>query len=112
MGARISFLLENDHSPILKSVGGSLSKYKYVDIVFTVSPGWTRHQYDVFENSISLAIVYRFGQRVWLVSEPECVLLEGLQQRTGNGDNGDIILVTTMGPVMVVRFTSCERIHN
>jgi hypothetical protein len=66
IGAPISFLMDDDDSPILRSVGGSLSNYKYVDIFLAVPPGWQHHEHEMFEQSINRALGQREGQRVGL----------------------------------------------
>jgi hypothetical protein len=98
IGAPISFLMDDDDSPILRSVGGSLSKYKYVDIVVTLPPGWQHHEHEMFEQSINRALGQREGQRVWLASETECVLREWMQmERPETFSEGDVIIVVDVG---------------
>jgi hypothetical protein len=98
IGAPISFLMDDDESPILRSVGGSLSKYKYVDIVVAVPPGWQHHEHEMFEQSINRALGKREGQRVWLASETECVFREWMKmERPETFSEGDVIIVIDMG---------------
>jgi hypothetical protein len=98
IGAPISFLMDDDDSPILRSVGGSLSKYKYVDIVVAVPPGWQHHEHEMFEQSINRALGKREGQHVWLASETECVFREWMKmEKPEIFSEGDVIIVIDMG---------------
>jgi hypothetical protein len=98
IGAPISFLMDDDDSPLLRSVGGSLNKYKYVDIVVAVPPGWQHHEHEMFEQAINRALGHREGQRVWLASETECVLREWMQmERPETFSEGDVIVVVDLG---------------
>lgn len=75
-----SYLFEDDSSALLKAEGGDLAGYKYIDIVIAVPPGWSHHEHKLFAQAATRGLGPKDGQRIFLVSETECVLRSWMQQ--------------------------------
>jgi hypothetical protein len=76
-----SFLFEDKTSALLKAEGRrDLAGYKYIDIVIAVPPGWTHHEHKLFAQAATRGLGPKDGQRLFLVSETECVLRSWMQQ--------------------------------
>jgi hypothetical protein len=75
-GAVGGFLLGSNRSPLLSHHGGKrgLERFKYVDVVIALPPGWPRDEHKTFTSSAIQGLGQDHRLRVFTVSETECVL--------------------------------------
>lgn len=93
------FLLESERSPILINHGGKqgLERFKYIDFVIALPPGWSREEHKTFTNSAVQGLGREHRLRVFTVSETECVL----RHWTTQGKNAARVKVTAFLPHII-----------
>lgn len=70
------FVLENKNSPLLEPLGGenALQRFKYIDVVIALPPGWPRQEHRAFTSAATQGLGDTRQLRIFTVSETECVL--------------------------------------
>jgi hypothetical protein len=74
------YLLEDENSCLLNNFGGNIDKFKYVDCVIAVPPGWSRDEHLVFTRAATKGLQQIPNLRVFAASETECALRTWMAQ--------------------------------
>lgn len=70
------FVLGNENSPLLDHLGGekALQRFKHIDVVIALPPGWPRQEHRTFTSAATQGLGDTRHLRIFTVSETECVL--------------------------------------
>jgi hypothetical protein len=74
------YLFKDDNSNLLGDLGGTLERFKYIDIALAVPPGWPRHEHRILRQMIALGMSETPALRFFTVSETECGLRAWLER--------------------------------